>query len=480
MDTARPRNLAGRSRRSMGAEMPRDPWKAVAGSHQESGATRQTTAADAEQPGPQTEELMEEVLHTENLLIALKKVTKKKNKKRKAPGVDGMTVKQLPGFLRREWPAIREQLLTGTYIPTSIRRKDIPKPGKGKGKRMLGIPTVLDRFIQQAILLVLTPIFDPGFSDHSFGFRPGRSAHQAVEQARGYMAEGYEWVVDIDLEKFFDQVNHDILMSRVARKVKDKRLLKLIRRFLNAGIMDKGIVTPRERGTPQGGPLSPLLSNVMLDDLDKELERRGHRFCRYADDCNIYVKSKAAGDRVMASLTRFLEGKLRLKVNQEKSAVDRPCNRKFLGYSVTRHRYPLVPRLRPAPESIRRAKDRIREITHKGRGRNIRKVIEDLNSYTRGWMTYFRLSEVVGEFKTLDSWLRRRLRKILWQQWKTPRNRQRKLLKLGVTSELARRAKDTGRGAWWNASSQPMNYGVSTFRLSQWGLLSLLQMHRKL
>jgi len=464
----------------MGAEMPRDPWKAVAGSHQESGAERQTTAADAEQPGPQTEELMEEVLHIENLLIALKKVTKKKKKKRKAPGVDGMTVKQLPGFLRREWPAIREQLLTGTYIPTSIRRKDIPKPGKGKGKRMLGIPTVLDRFIQQAILLVLTPIFDPGFSDHSFGFRPGRSAHQAVEQARGYMAEGYQWVVDIDLEKFFDQVNHDILMSRVARKVKDKRLLKLIRRFLTAGIMDKGIVTPRERGTPQGGPLSPLLSNVMLDDLDKELERRGHRFCRYADDCNIYVKSKAAGDRVMASLTRFLEGKLRLKVNQEKSAVDRPSNRKFLGYSVTRHRYPLVPRLRPAPESIRRAKDRIREITHKGRGRNIRKVIEDLNSYTQGWMTYFRLSEVVGEFKTLDGWLRRRLRKILWQQWKTPRNRQRKLLKLGVTSEMARRAKDTGRGAWWNAGSQPMNYGVSTFRLSQWGLLSLLQMHRTL
>jgi len=463
----------------MAAEMPREPRKEVASSHRESGVERQTTAAAADQLGPQTDRLMEEVLHTENLLIALKKVTKKK-KKRKAPGVDGMTVKQLPGFLRREWPAIREQLLTGTYIPTPIRRKDIPKPGKGKGTRMLGIPTVLDRFIQQAILLVLTPIFDPGFSDHSFGFRPGRSAHQAVEQARGYMAEGYEWVVDLDLEKFFDQVNHDILMSRVARKVKDKRLLKLIRRFLTAGIMDKGMVTPRERGTPQGGPLSPLLSNVMLDDLDKELEQRGHRFCRYADDCNIYVKSKAAGERVMASLTRFLEGKLRLKVNQKKSAVDRPCNRKFLGYSVTRHRYPLIPRLRPAPESIRRAKDRIREITHKGRGRNIRKVIEDLNSYTRGWMTYFRLSEVVGEFKTLDGWLRRRLRKILWQQWKTPRNRRRQLLKLGLNSDLARRAKDTGRGAWWNAASEPMNYGVSTSRLAQWGLLSLLQMHRKL
>jgi RNA-directed DNA polymerase len=461
----------------MAAEMPREPRKDVASSHRESGVERQTTAAAANQLGPQTECLMEEVLHSENLMIALKKVTKKK---RKAPGVDGMTVKQLPAFLRKKWPVIREQLLNGTYIPTSIRRKDIPKPGKGKGTRMLGIPTVLDRFIQQAILLVLTPIFDPGFSDHSFGFRPGRSAHHAVKQARGYMAEGYQWVVDMDLEKFFDQVNHDILMSRVARKVKDKRLLKLIRRYLTAGIMDKGMVTPRERGTPQGGPLSPLLSNVMLDDLDKELERREHRFCRYADDCNIYVKSKTAGERVMASLTRFLERKLRLKVNRKKSAVDRPCNRKFLGYSVTRHRYPLLPRLRPAPGSIRRAKDRIREITHKGRGRNIRKVIEELNSYTRGWRNYFRLSEVVGDFKTLDGWLRRRLRKILWQQWKNPRNRRRQLLKLGVPSDLADAAKNNGRGAWWNAGSRHMNYGVSTARLTQWGLLKLLQMHRTL
>jgi len=457
----------------MGAEMPRRPRKEAAGSRHEPGTVRQTTAAAVETIGPQTEKLMEEVLHRENLLTALKRVVSNKG----APGVDGVTVDDLPDHLRREWPAIREQLLADTYAPSPVRRKDIPKPGQGKGTRMLGIPTVLDRLIQQAILQVVGPIFDPEFSDHSFGFRPGRSAHQAVEQARVYMAEGHRWVVDLDLEKFFDRVNHDILMSRIARKVRDKRLLKLIRRYLTAGILEGGVVSARDAGTPQGGPLSPLLSNVLLDDLDKELERREHRFCRYADDCNVYVRSKTAGERVMASLTRFLEGKLRLKVNRAKSAVDRPWNRKFLGYTVTTNR---SPRLKPATASVRRAKDRIREITQKGRGRNIRRVVEEVNTFTRGWVGYFRLADVAQDFKTLDQWLRRRLRKILWEQWKTPRNRYRKLVQLGVEAERAKKATATGRGAWWNAGASHMHAGVTNAQLAEWGLLTLLTMLRTL
>jgi RNA-directed DNA polymerase len=456
----------------MGPEKAPHSRNEVAGSHRESWSERQITAADSEATEAQSEKLMEEVLHQDNLMIAVKRVRSNKG----APGVDGMTVDQLEDYLDREWPAIRRRLMNGTYQPKPVRRKDIRKPGKGKGMRMLGIPTVLDRFIQQAILLVLTPIFDPEFSDYSFGFRPGRSAHQAVEQARGYMLEGYQWVVDIDLEKFFDRVNHDILMSRVARKVKDKRLLKLIRRYLTAGMMDGGLESPRTEGTPQGGPLSPFLSNVMLDDLDRELTRRGHRFCRYADDCNIYVKSETAGERVMESLTRFLEGKLRLKVNRAKSAVDRPCNRKFLGYTVTRHRQ--SPRLQPAPESLQRLKDKIRKITHQGRGRNIQCVIADINVSTRGWIGYYRLSEVIGVFQDLDQWLRRRLRKILWEQWKTPRNRLRRLRRFGLREDLVRQAKNNGRGAWWNAASRHMNAGVTNARLAQWGLLNLLQMLR--
>ena len=460
----------------MAGENPHRSRDEVASSHRERVPERQPTAAESEWKGPQTDRLMEEVLHSENLSRALQRVVSNKG----APGVDGMTVAELPDHLRAHWPVIRERLMNVTYIPSPILRKDIEKPGKGKGTRMLGIPTVLDRFIQQAILQVLTPIFDPGFSDHSFGFRPGRSAHQAVHQARGYMEEGYQWVVDVDLEKFFDKVNHDILMSRVARKVKDKRLLKLIRRFLRAGIMDHGLTTPREMGTPQGGPLSPLLSNVLLDDLDKELERRGHRFCRYADDCNVYVKSRAAGERVMESLKRFLTGKLRLKVNEKKSAVDRPSNRKFLGYSVTRHLFPRQPRLRPAPETIRRAKDKVRKITKEGRGRSIHTTIEELNRYLRGWMGYYRLVEVVGDFKRLDAWIRRRLRRILWSHWKTPRNRQRQLRKLGLSGTLLDEVKNTGRGAWRNAKGRPMNFGISNKRLRQWGLLSLHQMQRNL
>jgi RNA-directed DNA polymerase len=380
-----------------------------------------------------------------------------------------MTVDELPDYLRKEWPAIREQLLDATYVPSPVREVRVPKPGGGT--RMLGIPTVVDRLITQAILQVMGPILDTGFSDHSYGFRPGRSALQAVEQARRHISDGYRWVVDLDLEKFFDQVNHDVLMSRVARKIKDKRLLKLIRRYLNAGIMKEGLVSKREAGTPQGSPLSPLLSNLLLDEFDKELERRGHRFCRYADDANVYVRSRRAGERVMASLALYLESRLRLKVNRVKSAVDRPWKRKFLGYTVTNQH---SPRLKPAPESVKRAKDRIRQITNRGRGRNIRTVIAEINRFTRGWTGYFRLATVKHAFELLDQWLRRRLRKILWEQWKKPKTRYRKLVALGVEAQRARKATATGRGAWWNAGASHMHAAVTNRFLAQWGLLSLL------
>jgi RNA-directed DNA polymerase len=289
------------------------------------------------------------------------------------------------------------------------------------------------------------------------------------------VAEGYRWVVDIDLEKFFDQVNHDMLMSRVARKIKDKRLLKLIRWYLTAGILKEGLVSQRDAGTPQGSPLSPLLSNILLDSFDKELERRGHRFCRYADDANVYVRSQRAGERVMASLTHFLEEKLRLKVNRGKSAVDRPWKRKFLGYTVTNQR---APRLKPALQSIQRAKARLRQITHQGRGRNIRQVIREINRFTRGWIGYFRLATVPHAFEVLDQWLRRRLRKILWEQWRKPKTRYRKLVALGVDAERAGKATATGRGAWWNAGASHMHAAVTNRLLAEWGLLSLLDQLR--
>jgi len=445
--------------------MARRSGKEAAGSRHEPGIARQAVTAAAESTGPPTETLIEEVLRRENLFAALKRVRANKG----APGVDGMSVDELPDYLREVWPAIREQLLNATYVPTPVREVRLPKPGGGT--RMLGIPTVLDRLITQAMLQVMSPIFDREFSVHSYGFRPGRSAHQAIEQACRYMAAGNRWVVDLDLERFFDQVNHDVLMSRVARKIQDKRLLKLIRRYLTAGIMQGGLVSRREAGTPQGSPLSPLLSNILLDDFDKELERRGHCFCRYADDANVYVGSRRAGERVMASLTHFLEVKLRLKVNRTKSAVDRPWKRKFLGYTVTNHR---SPRLKPAPESVQRAKDRIRQITHQGRGRNILRVIKEINQFTRGWVGYFRLATVKQAFEDLDQWLRRRLRKILWEQWKKPKTRFRKLVALGVEVERARKATATGRAAWWNAGASHMHAAITNRVLAQWGLLSLL------
>ncbi len=387
-----------------------------------------------------------------------------------------MTVEALGPYLREHWPHIREQLLGDAYVPAPVRRVEIPKPGGG-GVRLLGIPTVLDRLIQQAILQVLTPVFDPHFSESSYGFRPGRGCHDAVTAARGHVEAGHRWVVDLDLEKFFDRVNHDVLMSRVARRVGDKRLLRLIRRYLVSGVMVEGVVQVQEEGTPQGGPLSPLLSNILLDDLDRELERRGHRFCRYADDCNVYVKSKAAGERVMKSVSRFLEKRLRLRVNRDKSAVDRPWKRKFLGYTMTSH---LRTKLKVAPESVKRAKARIREMMRRGRGRSLARVARELSLFLRGWVSYFRLSGVKAAFEELDKWIRRKLRCILWRQWKRPRTRARKLTERGIDRQRAHTSAFNGRGPWWNAGASHMNAAVPTRWLTQQGLLSLLDEHRRL
>jgi RNA-directed DNA polymerase len=415
---------------------------------------------------------MEEAVRRENIAAAHARVVRNGG----APGIDGMAVDDLLPYCREHWARIREELLGGRYMPQPVRRVDIPKPD-GKGTRTLGIPTVLDRMIQQALHQILTPIFDPTFSDGSFGFRPGRSTHGAVRRAREHMAAGYRWVVDLDLEKFFDRVNHDVLMARVARRVKDKRVLLLIRRYLQAGMMEGGLVSPRTEGTPQGGPLSPLLSNVLLDELDKELERRGHRFVRYADDCNVYVQSEAAGQRVMASLERFLRERLRLQINREKSAVARPWKRKFLGYTVTWHR---DPQLKVASQSLQRLKAKLRQILRRGRGRNLLGVIEELSPVIRGWVAYFRLAEVKGSFEDLDAWVRRKLRCILWRQWKNPRTRFKKLRQLGLDVDRAKAGSSNGRGSWWNAGASHMNQAISTGVLRRWGLVSFLNEYWRL
>jgi len=414
---------------------------------------------------------MEEVCARENMQAALKRVVRNGG----APGPDGMTVEGLLPYCREHWARIREELLSGTYRPEPVRRVEIPKPGGGT--RTLGIPTVVDRMIQQALLQVLTPIFDPTFSDASYGFRPGRSAHEAVRCAREHIAAGNRWVVDLDIEKFFDRVNHDILMSRVARRVKDKRVLLQIRRYLQAGTMEGGLMSPRREGTPQGGPLSPLLSNIYLDDLDKELERRGHLFVRYADDCNVYVRSEVAGKRVMTSLERFLWKRLRLRINHEKSSVDRPWKRQFLGYTVTHH---LKPKLKVSPKAVKRLKAKLRVLFRRGRGRNLSRICAELDPKLRGWVAYYRMAEVKTSFEELDAWIRRRLRCILWRQWKQPRTRARKLRQLGLDAERAGQSAQNGRGPWWNAGASHMHLAVPTSVLRRMGLVSLLDEHRRL
>ena len=416
---------------------------------------------------PKAQGLMEQVVERENMLAAWKRVKANGG----VPGVDGKSIDDLWSWLQANWAGIRVELLEDRYEPQPVRRVEIPKPG-GKGVRQLGIPTVLDRLIQQALHQKLSPIFDPDFSEHSYGFRLGRSAHQAVEKSREYAGDGRRWVVDMDLEKFFDRVNHDILMLRVARKIKDKRVLRLIRKYLRAGAMEGGVVTPRDQGTPQGGPLSPLLSNILLDDLDQELEKRGHAFCRYADDCNIYVRTKRSGERVLVSITRFLEEKLHLRVNVNKSAVDRPWKRKFLGYSMTWHQNP---KLRVAPESVQRLKGNLKSSFRRGRGCNTKRFIaEELTPILRGWGNYFRLSETKGVFEDLDGWIRRRLRNMVWRHWKRPRTRAEKLRQRGLPSERASRSAYNGRGPWWNSGASHMNAALPKRYFDQLGLPCLL------
>src|SRR5713101_6263221 len=412
------------------------------------------------------EQLMEEVCERENCKQALARVTANKG----SPGVDGMTVHELPEFLKQHWPVIREQLLSGTYKPQPVRRVEIPKPDGG-GVRKLGIPSVLDRFIQQAVMQVLQRRWDRTFSNHSYGFRPGRSAHQAVARAQQYIVEGHGWCVDLDLEKFFDRVNHDKLMGQIAKRVEDKRLLKLIRAFLNAGVMENGLVSPSVEGTPQGGPLSPLLSNLVLDELDRELERRGHGFVRYADDCNIYVRSERAGQRVMESITQFIMQKLKLKVNEAKSAVARPQERKFLGFSFTAG--PEVKRV-IAPKALGRFKQRIREVTRRAKGVSMETTMEELAPYMRGWRSYFGFCETPEVLIYLTRWVRLRLRAALWRQWKTPRRRRAALLELGVRPRLANNTAGSGLGPWYLARAKALSVGLSNAHFKSLGLPTLI------
>src|SRR6201997_1492487 len=424
-----------------------------------------TATVEPESPAP-TEDLMEAICDPDNIETALRAVVRNKG----APGVDGITVKQLPGILKARWPEIENQLLQGRYQPQPVRRVRIPKPAGGV--RNLGIPTAIDRVIQQAVLQQLQPLWDPTFSEHSYGFRPGRSAHQAVAQAQAYVIEGYRFVVDIDLAKFFDRVNHDRLMAAVAARVADRRLLRLIRSYLTAGVLADGLFEASQEGTPQGGPLSPLLSNLVLDELDRELERRGHRFVRYADDCNIYVRSERAGQRVMESISRFITQKLKLKVNEAKSAVARPQERKFLGFSFTAG--PDIKRT-IAPKSLERFKQRIRDITRGAKGVSVKATMEELARYMLGWRGYFDFCETPEVLIALTRWVRLRLRAALWRQWKTPRRRRAALIANGVSEWAARKTAGSGRGPWYLARSRALSTGLSNAYFKSLGLPSLFQ-----
>jgi RNA-directed DNA polymerase len=433
------------------------------------GAGAEARTAAVGRTKPEALRLMEAAGERSNMLCAYERVVKNKG----APGVDGLTVAAFKPWLQAHWPKVRRALLAGEYMPGAVRKVEIPKPQGGV--RTLGIPTVLDRLIQQALHQVLQPLFEPEFSESSYGFRPGRNAHQAVEAARGYVAEGRRWVVDMDLEKFFDRVNHDVLMARVKRKVKDERVLKLIRRYLEAGLMEGGVASARTEGTPQGGPLSPLLSNILLTDLDRELERRGHRFCRYADDCNIYVGSQRAGQRVMMAITAFLEQRLKLKVNAAKSAVARPWQRKFLGYSMTWHR---KPKLKIAQPSRERFAEKVRKTLREAGGGSLKQAVERLNPVLRGWVAYFRLTEVKGVLEELDGWIRHKLRALLWRQWKRNHTRAKHLMRAGLSERRAWLSATNGRGPWWNSGASHMNATYPKSWFDRMGLVSLLETQR--
>ena len=414
--------------------------------------------------GALAQTVMEEVVEADNLRRALKRVRSNKG----SPGVDGMTVAELSAYLKQEWPRLKDELLDGRYQPQPVKRVEIPKPGGGV--RALGIPTVVDRFIQQAILQVLTPVYDPTFSRSSYGFRPGKSAHQALEAGRQHVASGRTWVVDLDLEKFFDRVNHDVLLGRLAKRSGDPRVLRVIRRYLEVGVLADGVVIERHEGTPQGGPLSPLLANILLDELDRELERRGHAFCRYADDVQIYVRSQRAGERVLASMARFLERTLRLPVNHAKSAVALTGERTFLGYRL----YGREPaRLGIAPESVQRAKDTVRRITKRARGVSVERVLDELRTFTDGWVGYFWRARTPSVFVKLDRWIRRRLRCYLWKQWKTPHRRARELRRAGVTPLPGQGLGLPGPGLWRAAGSSPLHRALSNAHLADLGFSSL-------
>jgi RNA-directed DNA polymerase len=391
-----------------------------------------------------------------------------------APGIDNITVSEIDAVMQEEWPTVKKAILEGTYFPKPVKRVEIPKPD-GKGKRKLGIPTVLDRIIQQAILQEIELAFEPFFSEYSYGFRPSRRAHQAVLQAQNYIQQGYNWVVDIDLEKFFDRVNHDMLMARVARRVKDKKILLLIRRYLESGVMENGLVNPSEEGTPQGGPLSPLLSNIMLDDFDKELTNREHKFCRYADDCNIYVKSEKAGKRVMDSAVKYLTEKLRLKVNLDKSAVDNPWNRKFLGFTFTRDGKPS--RIKIHESKVKRFKDKVKGIIKKAKGQKVTEVIKrNLMPLVRGWTNYFGIAEIKSPFRDLDGWIRRKLRDVIWRLWKKPEKKFRQLRALGIKTEIATMTAHSNKGPWRIARSQAMHKALGNKILEEMGFIPMMKL----
>jgi RNA-directed DNA polymerase len=438
------------------SEAPRAPGKGT-----------ESFTADWETESPaRAEQLMEEVCGRENCLRALRRVKANKG----SPGIDGMRVGDLSGYLRQHWPEMREQLLSGRYRPQPVRRVEIAKPDGGV--RKLGIPRVLDRFVQQAVMQVLQGKWDATFSEHSHGFRPQRWAHQAVAKAQQYMAEGHRWVVDIDLEKFFDRVNHDRLMAAIARRVSDKRMLGLIRAFLQSGVMENGLVSPVDEGTPQGGPLSPLLSNLVLDELDRELERRQHRFVRYADDCNIYVASERAGKRVMQSVTSFLRQRLHLKVNEAKSAVARPQQRKFLGFSFT---HGAKPKRRIAPKALLRCKQRVRELTRRTRGISEQQMTKELASYLRGWKGYFGYCQTPSVLERLEEWIRRRLRSMIWKQWKGSRVRYVRLRQRNIGRALAAQTAGSPHGPWRLANSPALNSALSVTYFDALGLPRLLE-----